>query len=418
MRLRLALALSLLASTALAGQPVTPVDATNTYQQKIDSSGAHVVLDSGGTGGSVTISAPLGTQTSAASVATYDPFVVSAINAAACAAPCQVTPTLSPFAATGGAVPANADYIGGNKSGNLTGALIDASGLLEADVDGFVDGTGCNGSVSSGIALCTITNTVGSTYAEVFMTSVGTSNIIAAQGSWDGGTTWYALAIQELSGTGSFSPNFAGDLLVNRGYTTFAVAPQMRLMVSTYSAGTVTGYMVLKRGAPPTMITATIYGSGNASTNTAGNGIKVGGVYRATPSVYTNGQQADLDVGTGGEVLVNISGAATTNQWQASVSLTDTTNTALHASCGAGLSNFLDGIEASGITTTTAVTLKVNDNVTAVATFNMSGLTEEVNYPEFKTSLKGTAATAMNAQLSGSPTGAIQVNAQGHCAAP
>lgn len=56
---------------AIAGQPTTINDKTNTYTMVVDASGAHFVCDSGcgGGGGSVTIAAPLGTQTIPNSVA-------------------------------------------------------------------------------------------------------------------------------------------------------------------------------------------------------------------------------------------------------------------------------------------------------------------------------------------------------------
>lgn len=106
-RLKLALLFSIIAMPAFAGQPVTIVDKANQNAAFVDSSGnLHVTV--GGAGSSVTavITGPLGTQTSAASVATtingtlpafasppsVNATIVSPLGAAAPSAGASVTP--------------------------------------------------------------------------------------------------------------------------------------------------------------------------------------------------------------------------------------------------------------------------------------------------------------------------------------
>lgn len=101
------------------------------------------------------------------------------------------------------------------------------------------------------------------------------------------------------------------------------------------------------------------------------------------------------------------------NDFSASVSLTDNTLTALKAAPAAGFKACFDGIEWEGVVTTTAVTLVVKSgSSTTLFTFNIPAAASQRvwNLPR---PVCAAAATALNVQLSGSPTGAVQVNAVG-----
>jgi hypothetical protein len=100
------------------------------------------------------------------------------------------------------------------------------------------------------------------------------------------------------------------------------------------------------------------------------------------------------------------------NDLFASVSLSSGTAAALFAAPAAGIKNCITNIEWEGVTATTAVNLTVLDGVTVKATFTVpAGVSQRVF--SFERPLCSSAAAAMNAQLSGSPTGAVQVNATG-----
>lgn len=103
------------------------------------------------------------------------------------------------------------------------------------------------------------------------------------------------------------------------------------------------------------------------------------------------------------------------NTWQATVTLSDTTNTAIHASCGAGLRNYVTNLDYSSVATTVADELDLNDNATAIWKANVAAGAAGRSY-EWLSPKMGTAATAMNVQLTGSPTGSVIVNASGYCA--
>jgi hypothetical protein len=105
---------------------------------------------------------------------------------------------------------------------------------------------------------------------------------------------------------------------------------------------------------------------------------------------------------------------AISSSWQATVTLSSGTNTALHASCGTGLKNYVVSLDYSSLAATTAVELDLNDNTTAVWKTNIGAGAGGRHY-SWDIPKVGTAATAVNVQLSGSPTGAVLVNASGFC---
>lgn len=103
-----------------------------------------------------------------------------------------------------------------------------------------------------------------------------------------------------------------------------------------------------------------------------------------------------------------------TNDWNASVSLTDGTSTALKAAAGVGFKRCITMLQWSGISTTTEVSLALLDVASAKFTTNVlaTGVANSVVFPNPICS--AAANTALNVQLSGSPTGAVRVNAVGY----
>ena len=99
-----------------------------------------------------------------------------------------------------------------------------------------------------------------------------------------------------------------------------------------------------------------------------------------------------------------------TNTWQSSLTLTSTTSTAMNAAQSGSLRNYCTGITVSNASTT-ATTVKILDGGTTIwqANFPASGAPFFV---AFETPLRGTAATAMNAQLGAAVT-SVYVSAQG-----
>jgi len=107
--------------------------------------------------------------------------------------------------------------------------------------------------------------------------------------------------------------------------------------------------------------------------------------------------------------------APSSSQWQYTGSLSSNAQTAVHASCGAGLKNYITNLDWSGVATTVAVTLTLQDGSTGIWADNIpaGAIGRAYNWSIPK---QGSAATAANIQLSGSPTGAVTVNVSGYCA--
>jgi len=99
--------------------------------------------------------------------------------------------------------------------------------------------------------------------------------------------------------------------------------------------------------------------------------------------------------------------------WNGSVSLTNGTSTAVKTAAGAGVKNCITSLDWNGISTTTQVTITLLDGASAKWAGTMLAGGAQIK-KDFPTPICGTANTALNVQLSGSPTGAIQVNAQGY----
>lgn len=98
--------------------------------------------------------------------------------------------------------------------------------------------------------------------------------------------------------------------------------------------------------------------------------------------------------------------------WNSTVSLSSGTAAALKAAV-VGQRNCITGVDLSGVAATTAISISVLDGVTAKYTVNMLAGGVRVA-KDFPTPICGTANTALNVQLSGAPTGAVQANAQGY----
>ena len=97
--------------------------------------------------------------------------------------------------------------------------------------------------------------------------------------------------------------------------------------------------------------------------------------------------------------------------WQANpVTLTTTTSTALKAAAAAGIRNYLTDITIAN-TSATGVRVDILDNATVIRSFwaaPTSNVTQSFSMP-----LKGTAATALNVQLSAAVTD-VRVSGNGY----
>lgn len=100
------------------------------------------------------------------------------------------------------------------------------------------------------------------------------------------------------------------------------------------------------------------------------------------------------------------------NDFSAQFSLTDNTVTNIKAAPGATVRSCIDWLNISGVAATTAVTLTVKRASTTLFVFNVPAAASN-NVFALSRPVCGNANEALTATLSGTPTGAVQVNAIG-----
>jgi hypothetical protein len=137
----------------------------------------------------------------------------------------------------------------------------------------------------------------------------------------------------------------------------------------------------------------------------------------AVPSFADSGVQGVAPGGTHYTLKINKNGALIgrgndNNDFSVQFSLTDTTVTNFKAAPGASVRACLDYIDVQGVAATTAVTLTVKRASTTLFVLNVPAAASDRQYI-LPRPVCGNANEAVTATLSGSPTGAVQVNALG-----
>lgn len=159
---------------------------------------------------------------------------------------------------------------------------------------------------------------------------------------------------------------------------------------------------------------ATSLGKAEDAAHASGDtGVAVWGVrVPTTPAAQTSaaGDYGSIAVDQEGKQVQTLY-AAQEHSWQANpVTLTTTTSTALKAAAAAGIRNYLTDITIAN-TSATGVRVDILDNATVIRSFwaaPTSNVTQSFSMP-----LKGTAATALNVQLSAAVTD-VRVSGNGY----
>jgi hypothetical protein len=192
-----------------------------------------------------------------------------------------------------------------------------------------------------------------------------------------------------------------------------------RARVSTYTSGTVSAVGTAHR-APFTSQLAIGAGTGFSVAGGSAQGVAVSGnpfmmgleAYTAQPTAVTTGQTTRATGTTDGKLVVSPYSVPEL-QWQKTINLTDTTSTSMNAAPGSGLRAYVTWCLISTISTTTAIQVKLLDGSTVMLPYNTPGASDSIQLG-FPTPLRQpTTNTAFNIQLSGSPTGAVDVTCGG-----
>jgi hypothetical protein len=239
------------------------------------------------------------------------------------------------------------------------------------------------------------------------------------QGSVDG-TTYTDLKCQDASATGSTGTSLTSTS-TGAGLIQCRAAPLIQAKVLAYTSGTITASAVLSLKQFQPLIA--IYAAASLSVNAgqaahdaavSGNPVRIGchGSTAQYATTIVNNDTVDVQCDLNGATITkpySVSGS----DWTTTVNLTDTTSTALKAAAGASIKNYVTWCVFSGLAATTATKINILDGSTVKLPVNMKAAGAEV-VVTFPTPIAGTANTAMNVQLGGSPTGAIDVTCGGY----
>lgn len=195
-------------------------------------------------------------------------------------------------------------------------------------------------------------------------------------------------------------------------------------IASTITGGSLQAFTSLKQTTWATPFAYTnINAVGQISVPATGSGVTAhplpvgGGVLSTLPAAGLANTTFENLAMTGDQQLIVHQDGDPTNEWQAASGLsafTSTASTTLKAAAGTGIRNYVTGIQIVN-TSTTATTVTILDG--AVVIWAMSLPATSTTLPaipitfEFRTPLKGTAATAMNIQQSGAAN--LWYNVQG-----
>jgi hypothetical protein len=160
----------------------------------------------------------------------------------------------------GGALPAGSAIVGKVGVDQTTPGVTDS-----VSMDGFVDGVSYNNSLTGtgvfNLNGATGFNTKGADWGEVSFPSVGVGTQVVIEGSPDAGTTWYPVPCWQNASIAppNALPVFTIFPTVFTNWVFPIQFPLQRIRDSAYTSGTISAYLMLKRGAlPPMMVQQTV----------------------------------------------------------------------------------------------------------------------------------------------------------------
>lgn len=187
-----------------------------------------------------------------------------------------------------------------------------------------------------------------------------------------------------------------------------------RVRVSTYGSGTVTIVGNLHKNPQPLTNRVTVDGPNSAGSSN-GNSFAAGVVGRIANSPVT-ATTIGTWVATLSSVGITKPYSIPEADWQANLSLANTSSQTLKTAGGAGVKNYITACQFSGVSTTVATSITILDAATVIWSSNIlagQGF-QEVTFP---TPLQTIANDAANIILGTTPVGAVAANCQGYQAA-
>lgn len=239
--------------------------------------------------------------------------------------------------------------------------------------------------------------------------TVGTNAALVAEVSNEDGASAAWSSVQVINGAGPAAPsaviNTPGMYLVPQN------GRFLRIRVNTAQTGAVTALVVTSAGENPTF--AASHGAAPPGSSPSSNPVRSAGVsYTANPSAKGNNLVQEY-------LLTNIGQQVTKpyaipeSDWQYAVPapVTVITDTLVKAAAAGGVRNYITGIQfgSNGV----ATDLLIKDGATVIWRMVVPANSPPIDI-QFPTPLKGTAATAVNVQLT--VASSVYFNVQGYIA--
>lgn len=254
-------------------------------------------------------------------------------------------------------------------------------------------------------------------YVSIQCTSMGTTGVVTPQWSNDINFTATPTGATLTTPSGGSAATITAAGL----WTTQVVARYLRLRMTTATTAGTTTFLVARFANPvnngvvlnpgPNM---TVVGSVAHDAAISGNPVRIAGrAMTANYTAVTSGDAADLVCTTVG-AAVQKPYSIPELDWQAAITITNTTSTAVRAAAGAGIRNYCTGIQYQN-SSATATLFTILDGATIIANFSAPASMAVPATIVFLTPLRTTANTALNAQAATTAAN-LFINAQGYAA--
>lgn len=307
---------------------------------------------------------------------------------------------------------------------NLTTLINKFTGTAAADFSrlpvSLLDGLQTSGSITSAATIFML-DMLNYSSVSVQITNAGTGCIVIYESSEDQ-VTWQACAGLAGSQVGSLA---AVTTTAGVGLYVFSRRGRyFRIRVSVYGSGTVAVTASQSCANAVVSLSASVQGNINEGVATTGSPVTVGFEARTSSKTSVSTGQAVRSIGTLDGRQIMRPHAIPENEWSYAAAaggiLNTTAAVTIKAAAGAGVRNYLTGLQVMSDVLTNATELVIRDGAAGTVIFRTklptAGVTGTLNI-QFQNPLKSTANTLLEvATLTASGAGAVFINAQGYIA--